>query len=77
MSETPHVRRIVVCLLLAAVLLTVMTPHAINLLHAILGIVLFFIAISISIPLSDVDEQGHTQQVLAIPAFSPRPPPAL
>jgi hypothetical protein len=77
MSKTPHVRRIVVCLLLAALLLAVMTPHAINLLHAILGIVLFFIAISISIPLPNVDEHGHTQQVLAIPAFSPRPPPAL
>jgi len=77
MSKTSHVRRIVVCLLLAAVLLAAMSPHAIDLLHAILGIVLFFIAISISIPLSKVDEQGHTQPLLALPAFSPRPPPAL
>ena len=77
MSTTPHVRRIVVYLLLAAVLLAVTTPLAVGLLHAILGISCFFIAISISIPLSHVDEQGHTQQVLAIPAFSPRPPPAL
>jgi hypothetical protein len=77
MRKTPHVRRIVVYLLLAAVLLAVMTPHAVDLLHAILGIVFFFIAISISIPLPNVDEQGHTLQVLAIPTFSPRPPPAL
>jgi hypothetical protein len=77
MSKTPHIRRIFVCLLLAAILLAVVTPHAINLLHAILEIVLFFIAISISIPLSKVDEQGHTQRLLALPAFSPRPPPAL
>ena len=77
MSKTPHVRRIVIYLLLAAVLLAVMTPHAIDLLHAILGIVLFFIAISISIPLPNVVEQRHSQQALAIPPFSPRPPPAL
>jgi len=77
MCKTPHVRRIVVCLLLAAVLLAVMTPHGIDLLHAILGIVLFFIAICISIPLPTVDEQGHTQQDLVTPAFSPRPPPVL
>lgn len=77
MSKTTHVRRVVVCLLLAAVLLAAMSPHAIDLLHAILGIVLFFIVISISIPLSEVDEQGHAQPFLAVPAFSPRPPPAL
>ena len=77
MTKTPHVRRIVVCLLLAAVLLAAMSPHAIDLLHAILGIVLFFIAISISIPFFNVDEQRQTQPVLALPAFSPRPPPAL
>ena len=77
MSKTSHVRQVVVCLLLAAVLLAAMTPHAIDLLRAILGVVLFFIAISVSIPLSKVDEQGHAQPVLAVPAFSPRPPPAL
>jgi hypothetical protein len=77
MSKTPHVRRIVVYLLLAAVLLAVITPHIIDLLHAILGIVLFFIAISISIPLPNVGEHGHTQLDLEIPAFLPRPPPAL
>jgi len=77
MSKTPHARRIVVYLLLAAVLLAVMTLHAIDLLQAILGVVLFFITISISIPLPSDNEQGHTQQVLAIPAFSPRPPPIL
>jgi hypothetical protein len=77
MSKTPHVRRIVVYFLLAAVLLAVMTPHAVGLLRAILGILLFFIPISSSIRLPQVDEQGHTQQVLALLTFSPRPPPAL
>ena len=77
MSKTQHVRRIVICLLLGAVLLAAMTPHAINFLHAILGVALFFIAISVSIPLANVDEQGHTHPLLALPAFSLRPPPAL
>ncbi|HTC61665.1 MAG TPA: hypothetical protein VK709_02380 [Candidatus Saccharimonadales bacterium] len=77
MSKTPHVRRIVVYILLAAVLLAVMTPNAVGLLHAILGILYFFIAISISIPMPRVNKQGHPQQVLAIVPFSPRPPPAL
>jgi hypothetical protein len=77
MSKTPHVRRIVVYFPLAAVLLAVITPHIIDLLRAILGIVLFFIVISICIPLPNVGEQGHTQQDLEIPAFSPRPPPTL
>ena len=77
MSKTPHVRRIVVYLLVAAVLLAVVAPRAVGLLYAVIGILCFFIPISISIPLHQVDERGHTQQVLALPSFSPRPPPAL
>jgi hypothetical protein len=77
MIAASHVRRAVVFLLLAAVLLTAMTPRASGLVLAILCTRWFFIAISLNIPLPHVNEQGHTQQVLAIPAFSPRPPPAL
>jgi len=75
MSPNSQVRRLVVFLCLAALLLAAMTPSAICLQLAILATLWFFIEITLSAPLPHVDEQSHTQQALALPAFSPRPPP--
>ena len=75
MSETPHVRRLVVFLCLAALLLAAMTSGAAGLPLAILISLWGFTAIVLSVPLPQIDEQSHTQQALALPAFSPRPPP--
>jgi len=68
----------VVFFLLATLLLAAFTPGAAGLPLVILVVTLwFFIAIALSILLYCVGEQHRTQQALAVPAFSPRPPPAL
>jgi fatty acid desaturase len=77
MNATSYVRRIAVFFCLAMVLLAALTPGAAGFLPAILVPMWFFIAIVLSFLLSYVDEQHHTQQALALPAFSPRPPPEL
>src|SRR6266850_6508823 len=43
---------------------------------AILATLCFLIAIAIFILPPHVEEQSHPQQVLALPSFLPRPPPA-
>jgi hypothetical protein len=64
-------------LCLAALLLAVLTPVAATLPLAILLTVCFVIAISLSVPLRRVDEHILAPPALALPAFSPRPPPIL
>ena len=76
MTATPHIRRVAVFFSLAVVLLAALTPGASSLPVAILVAQWFFIAIAVSVFLPHVDEQNYTQEALALPAFSPRPPPA-
>jgi hypothetical protein len=76
MTATPHIRRVAVFFFLAVVLLAALTPGATNLPLVILVAQWFFIAIAVSVLLPHVDEQSHSQQILALPAFSPRPPPS-
>jgi hypothetical protein len=76
MNATPHVRRLVVFLCLAALLLAALSPAAAALPLAIVLTLCFVIAISLSAPLRHVDEHDRAQRALALPAFSPRPPPA-
>jgi len=76
MNATSHVRRVFVFLCLAALLLAALTPGAAGLPLAILVTLWLLIAVVIAVPLPHVDEQDHTQQTLALSAFSPRPPPA-
>jgi hypothetical protein len=52
-----------------------MTSGAAGLPLAILISLWGLLAIVLSVPLPQIDEQSHTQQALALPAFSPRPPP--
>jgi hypothetical protein len=53
----------------------VVTPGAVHLPLAVLVTLCFIVAISVCVLLPIVEEQSHTQQALALPAFSPRPPP--
>jgi len=75
MGATPHVRRVVVFICLAMVLFAALTPSAVSLPLAILVALWFLIEIAVSILLPNVKEQSPAQQALALPAFSPRPPP--
>jgi len=76
MREVPSFRREAAFFCLAVVLLAALTPSAASLPVAILVTVSFLIAIAIFVPLPHVEEQNHPQQTIALPAFSPRPPPA-
>jgi hypothetical protein len=70
-------RRAVAFFCLAVVLLAALTPSAASLPLAILVTLSFLITIAIFVLLPHVEEQNHQQRTLALPAFSPRPPPAL
>lgn len=76
MSTTSHVRRVVVFICLVALLLAAVAPGASALPFAILLTLCFVIAIAVSAPLPQRDKQSCAWQVEALPAFSPRPPPA-
>ncbi len=76
MSSTSPIRRVAVFICLAVVLLAASTPGAASLPLAILVPLWFLIAIAVSAFLPHLDEQSHPHQTLALPAFSPRPPPA-
>jgi len=71
-----QVRRVAVFFCLAVVLLAALTPGAAALPLAILITLCFLISIAINVLLPIVDEHRTTRQILVIPAFSPRPPPA-
>jgi hypothetical protein len=71
-----QVRRLVAFICLVMVLLAALAPGSVSLPPAILVALSFFVPIAASLLLLRVNEQIHTQQALALPAFSPRPPPA-
>jgi hypothetical protein len=75
MSATSYVRRLAVFVCLAAMLIAVVTLGAVHLPLAVLVTLCFIVAISVCVLLPIVEEHSHTQQALALPAFSPRPPP--
>jgi hypothetical protein len=76
MREVSSFRRAAAFFCLAVVLLAALTPSATSLPVAILVTLSFLIAIAIFVFLPHVEEQNHPQQTLALPDFSPRPPPA-
>jgi uncharacterized RDD family membrane protein YckC len=77
MNGMSHVRRFAVLACLVVALLAAFTPGTPGLPLGVLAPLWFFIAIVLSFLLPIVDEQNRAQQVLALPSFSPRPPPAL
>jgi hypothetical protein len=77
MISTSRFRRIAIFLCVAALLLAAFTPAAHGLPFAILVTLWFWVAITLSFRLRYIDKQSHPQPALALPAFSPRPPPAL
>jgi hypothetical protein len=70
------VQRLAVWLCLCLVLLAAVTPTAASLPLAILFIFWFFVAKVLIALLPHVDDQSDLLYALALPAFSPRPPPA-
>jgi len=76
MRELFSFRRVAALFCLALVLLAALTPSATSLPLVILVTLCLFIAVAIFVLLSDVEEQGHPQQALALAPFLPRPPPA-
>jgi hypothetical protein len=76
MKAVSQVRRVVVFFCLAVVLLAALTPGVAALALAILVTLSFFVAIALFVLLPHVEERNHPRQALALPAFSPRPPPA-
>jgi hypothetical protein len=76
MISMSQFRRFAILFCLAALLLAALTPGAPVLPLAIVVAVWFFVAITLNFRLPHIDEQSHPQEVLALPAFSPRPPPA-
>jgi hypothetical protein len=70
-------RRMAAFFCLAVVLLAALTLSADGPPLAILVILWFVSATAIFVLLPHVEEQQHPLQALALPAFSPRPPPAL
>jgi hypothetical protein len=78
MKMTLYSRRGTVIICLAAVLFAALIPIAPNLfLIALITPLWFFSGATVSAPLRIIYEQIPTQQALAFPAVSPRPPPAL
>ena len=75
MSATSQVRRFIALICLVMVLLAALAPGSVSLPPAILVALSFLVAIAVSILLPYVGEQISTQRPLALPAFSPRPPP--
>jgi hypothetical protein len=76
MSEMSQVRRLAALVCLVLVLLAALAPGPVGLPPSILIILAFLKAIALSVLLPNFEEQIYTQQSPALPAFSPRPPPA-
>jgi hypothetical protein len=76
MSGMSQVRRFVAFICLVMVVLAALAPGAVELPPAILVPLTFFIALSVTLPLVHVEKQNRAPRFLALPAFSPRPPPA-
>ncbi|MFZ3245596.1 MAG: hypothetical protein WA185_11020 [Candidatus Acidiferrales bacterium] len=76
MKASPQVRRMVIVLCVAGLLLAALTPGVAGLALAVLVITSwFFVAFALTVILACVDEESRAPKALASPAFSPRPPP--
>jgi hypothetical protein len=77
MRLAPPTERLAALLCLILVLLAALTPGVASHTFAILVVLWFLIPVAITVQRFDVPNDIHPQQVPALPAFSPRPPPAL
>lgn len=77
MRRASVIHRLVVCFWLLLVLLAAVTPTAASLPLAILIIFWFFVVQVVFALLPHVDTQSYRLHASTLPAFSPRPPPAL
>lgn len=77
MRRASVVRCLAVWLCLLLLLLATVTPNAATLPLALLIIFWFFVVKVIFALLPHLDDQSCPLHALALPAFSPRPPPAL
>ena len=68
-------RRWAVILCVAVLLLTALTHAGIALPVTIFAPLWFFFAAVVALPIPRIDEQWYPQTPLALPVFSPRPPP--
>jgi hypothetical protein len=75
MESSFHVRRSTAIFLLAIVLLSALTCSAAGIGLVVLIPFLFFVATVIPLFVPFTDELRLEIQLLAVPAFSPRPPP--
>jgi hypothetical protein len=76
MSGMYQVRRFVAFFCLVMVLLAALAPGSISLPPAILVVLSLLVAIGASVLLPRFEERIQPRQAIALPAFSPRPPPA-
>lgn len=77
MRKASGIHRVAVYFCLLLVLLAAVTPTAASLPFAILIIFWFFVVQVVFALLPLVDKQSYLLRPLTLPAFSPRPPPAL
>jgi hypothetical protein len=71
-----HFRRFLASVCVVMVLLAALAPASVSLPPAILVVLSFLVAIGASVLLPSFEEQIQPRQAIALPAFSPRPPPA-
>jgi len=77
MRLAPPIQRLAALLCLILVLLAALTPGVASHTFAILVVLWFLIPVAIIVQLFDVSNDICPQQVPALPAFFPRPPPVL
>lgn len=77
MRKTDTFRRVAAFICFAVVLFAVLTLGADGPLLPVVLILLCFGSIAVITLLPCAEEQDHPKQVLALPTFSPRPPPTL
>jgi hypothetical protein len=75
MNVTPQLRRLAAFVCLALLLVAAIIPGAFGLPPAFVFTLCFVVSISVCFVLPFVEEHTHTSRTLALPAFSPRPPP--
>jgi hypothetical protein len=76
MKASPQVRRLVIFLCLAGLLLAALTPSVAGLALAVLVLTSWFlVGFALTVLLPCVDEESRAPKALALPAFSARPPP--
>ena len=75
MQSIHSVRRLIVFLCLAAILLAALTPAAYGLFFAILVPLWYFLALIVSVHIRRAAEGGNKRQFPFLPVVTPRPPP--